>query len=40
MEVKHVEALMYQLEEVDETPNDAEAMEVQGRKRARRFMVK
>jgi len=40
MEVEHVEALMYRLEEVNETPHDVEAMEVQGRKRARRFMVK
>jgi len=28
MEVERVEALMHRLEEVDETPHDAEAMEV------------
>jgi len=40
MEVERVKALMHRLEEVDETPHDAKAMEVQGRKRTRRFMVK
>jgi len=40
MEVEHDETLKYRIEEVDETPHDAEAMEMQGRKRARRLMVK
>jgi len=41
MEVEHGETLKHRMEEVDETPHhDAEAMEMQGRKRARRLMVK
>jgi len=40
MEVEHDETLKHQIEEVDETPHDAEAMEMQGRKHARRLMVK
>jgi len=30
MEVEHDETLKHQIEEVDETPHDAEAMEMQG----------
>jgi len=40
MEVEHDETLKHRIKEVDETPHDAEAMEMQGRKRARRLMVK
>jgi len=40
MKVEHDEALKHQIEKVDETPHDAEAMEMQGRKHARRLMVK
>jgi len=40
MEVEHDETLKHQIEEVDETPHDLEAMEMQGRKRARRLTVK
>jgi len=40
MEVEHDETLKHQIKEVDETPHDAEAMEIQGRKHARRLMVK
>jgi len=40
MEVEHDETLKHRIEEVDETPPDTEAMEMQGRKRARRLMVK
>jgi len=40
MEVKHDETLKHRIEEVDETPHDVKAMEMQGRKYARRLMVK
>jgi len=40
MEVEHDETLKHRIEEVDETPHDVEAMEIQGRKRARRLMMK
>jgi len=40
IEVKHDETLKHRIEEVDETPHDVEAMEMQGRKRAKRLMVK
>ena len=40
MEVEHDETLKHWIEEVDETRHDAEAMEMQGWKRARRLMVK
>jgi len=40
MEVEHDETLKHRIEEVDETPYDSEAMEMQGRKRARRLMVR
>jgi len=32
MKVEHNETLKHQIEEVDENPHDAEAMEMQGRK--------
>jgi len=40
MEVEHDGTLKHRIEEVDETAHDAEAMEMQRRKRARRLMVK
>jgi len=40
MEVEHDETLKYRREEVDETPHDTEAMEMKGRKRAKKLMVK
>jgi len=40
MEIEHDEILKHQIEEVDETPHDLEAMEMQGRKCARKLMVK
>jgi len=40
MEVEHDETLKHLIEEVDETPFDVEDMEMQGRKCARRLMVK
>jgi len=40
MEVEHDETLKHRIEEVDETPYDAEATKMQGRKSARRLMVK
>jgi len=40
MKVGHDETLKHRIEEVDETTHDAEVMEMQGRKRARRLMVK
>jgi len=36
MEVKHDETLKHRIEEVDETPHDVEAMQMQGRKHAKR----
>jgi len=39
MEIEHDETLKHRIEEVDEIPHDAEATEMQGRKRARRLMV-
>jgi len=35
MEVEHDETLKHRIEEVDETPHDAEAMKMQGRKRGK-----
>jgi len=40
MKVEHDETLKHRIEEVDETPHDAEAIEMKGRKRERRLMVK
>jgi len=40
MEIEHDKTLKHRIEEVDETPHDAEAMKMRGRKRARRLMVK
>jgi len=40
MEVEHDETLKHRIEEVDETPHDAEAIEMQGMKHVRRLMVK
>jgi len=40
MEVEHDETLKHRIEEVDETSHDAEAMEMKGRKHAKRLMVK
>jgi len=40
MEVELDETLKHRIEEVDETPHDAEAMEMQGKKHARRLLVK
>jgi len=40
MEVEHDESWKHRIKEVDETPHDAEAMEMRGRKRVRRLMVK
>jgi len=40
MEVELDETLKHRIEEVDETPHDAEAMEMQGKKRARKEAFK
>jgi len=39
MKVEHDETLKHRIE-VDETPHDAEAMEMQGKRGVRRLMVK